>query len=293
MYNVLGYDTTGSNRDINKSFSEAAEKNDMSLLPEPKGNKLIRLATGWERGADGKWRYEVEDIKLSFNDFADIYRKTRPTVASEIKAFQDSEIVKQYPELNKAYIQFIETSGYDGGYGKGSYDDTEGTPSIVFSRQLYKDYQKEVRPIHDRLLEILKIQKFGYPEQSAENAKQSGKELASIEELNQEEISLRNNLKEIEDKWGSKLNSIFLHELQHAIQEIEGFAKGGDINKGRDLFIDNIRAPREKDAFELRRLWKKVEQLEALKEYNRQSSTETKENSNLTDQDYVKFREPA
>ena len=24
----------------------------------------IKMATGWERGADGKWRYEIEDLKL-------------------------------------------------------------------------------------------------------------------------------------------------------------------------------------------------------------------------------------
>jgi hypothetical protein len=24
----------------------------------------VRFATGWERGADGKWRYEIPDVKI-------------------------------------------------------------------------------------------------------------------------------------------------------------------------------------------------------------------------------------
>ena len=32
-----------------------------------KTEKEIRLATGWEKGADGKWRYEISDVKIIDN----------------------------------------------------------------------------------------------------------------------------------------------------------------------------------------------------------------------------------
>lgn len=40
---------------------------DMELAK--KDAKAIKYATGWERGIDGKWRYETEDGKLRFSSF--------------------------------------------------------------------------------------------------------------------------------------------------------------------------------------------------------------------------------
>ena len=34
------------------------------MVTEGKPVEQVRLATGWERGADGKWRYEVPDLKF-------------------------------------------------------------------------------------------------------------------------------------------------------------------------------------------------------------------------------------
>lgn len=34
-----------------------------------KDAKAIKYATGWERGVDSKWRYEIEDGKLRFSSF--------------------------------------------------------------------------------------------------------------------------------------------------------------------------------------------------------------------------------
>ena len=36
----------------------------MEKLLKISANK-IRVATGWERGADNKWRYEIEDIEIT------------------------------------------------------------------------------------------------------------------------------------------------------------------------------------------------------------------------------------
>ena len=37
-----------------------------------KDAKTIRMATGWEKGVDGKWRYEVEDPNFKFDNFEDL-----------------------------------------------------------------------------------------------------------------------------------------------------------------------------------------------------------------------------
>ena len=38
--------------------------------------KDIRIATGWERGADGKWRYEISDGVFDLSKIYDSYEKT-------------------------------------------------------------------------------------------------------------------------------------------------------------------------------------------------------------------------
>ena len=40
----------------------------------PKDAKNIKLATGWERGADGKWRYEIPDIPLDIGALEQLSR---------------------------------------------------------------------------------------------------------------------------------------------------------------------------------------------------------------------------
>ena len=72
---------------------------------EKKDAKAIKMATGWERGADGKWRYEMPDAKIK--DMKDIGG------GNIVKRFDDdmlwnggklSEVIDA-PELFKAYPQ--------------------------------------------------------------------------------------------------------------------------------------------------------------------------------------------
>ena len=67
MFRIIG--------EIGASRAEGAEKllDNLSVAREMetkgKDAKNIRLATGWERGADGKWRYETPDTELDIEDF--------------------------------------------------------------------------------------------------------------------------------------------------------------------------------------------------------------------------------
>ena len=83
------------------------------------------------------------------------------------------------------------------------------------------------------------------------------------------------------------MNSIFIHELQHAIQDIEGFARGGSVSGGVDTYIKDVRAPRERDAVALQTLWGKVERSEASKEYQKFISPYSKKAESLSDEEYI------
>ena len=121
---------------------------------EKENARRIRLATGWERGADGKWRYEIEDLKLIEGWEVKADRVTGVKLSSVIDA---KSLFDAYPELADVYVSREKLSGE-----KGSYD-----------------------PIMDV-------------------------------------ITISSDILVGAD-------SVLTHEIQHAIQDIEGFAKGGNL----------------------------------------------------------------
>ena len=153
-----------------------------------KDAKAIRLATGWERGADGKWRYEIPDGTFrregfisnpDLLEFRELEKKfidgtlteeeqarleeLKPLVRqvrkpSRLSDFYDSpELYAAYPELADISVKFQDRYGE----GKGSYSPSENTISL--------------------------------------------------------DMDLR----------GDAAKTVLVHEIQHAIQNIEGFASGG------------------------------------------------------------------
>lgn len=129
--------------------------------------KAIKMATGWERGADGKWRYEIADSKL--NDMMDVDGK--------------GKMVKRHKE------DMLWTSGKLG--------------EVVVAPELFKAYPKlkDVRLETDSIMNNL-------PSNGEYNAK------TNTITIHADELKY--------------LNSILNHEIQHVIQNLEGFAQGGD-----------------------------------------------------------------
>lgn len=132
---------------------------------EKKDAKAIKMATGWERGADGKWRYEMPDAKIK--DTMDVGG------GHIVKRYEDDMLwnggklfdVIDAPELFKAYPQL-----------KGVRIDTDAIMNDMPSHGEY-DSKTNTITIHADELKYM--------------------------------------------------NDILNHEIQHAIQGIEGFATGG------------------------------------------------------------------
>ena len=80
----------------------------------------IKAATGWERGADGKWRYEVSDIELNQSWFEKISkmetdkRKGLEFSLSDILSENEAvEILKQYPRIASLKITVYNDTFFD------------------------------------------------------------------------------------------------------------------------------------------------------------------------------------
>lgn len=132
---------------------------------EKKDAKAIKMATGWERGADGKWRYEMPDAKI----------KDTMNVGG-------GHIVKRYED--------------DMLWNGGKLSD------VIDAPELFKAYPqlKDVRINTDAIMN----------------------DMPSNGEYNSKTNTITIHADELK-----YMNSILNHEIQHVIQGIEGFAKGG------------------------------------------------------------------
>lgn len=140
----------------------------------------IRLATGWELGVDGKWRYEISNGKInkSFslnNSYDDLIDKGVSEVSLR-DFYINEDLYNAYPEIGNIKVKFFSDKG-------GLLDNFEmffyrDTNNIYVNSLIYEDIRE------------------GYNASIFEKA--------------------------------------FVHELQHAIQSFEGFARGGNTNSIRD-----------------------------------------------------------
>ena len=151
-----------------------------------KDAKAIKMATGWERGSDGKWRYETSDIKPKpFEEWMD---KKNLKLGDIIDS--DSGLFEMYPELK----DFKVTRGKGKSTNAAIYTGL-GKIEINFSK--FKPY-----------------------------------------------MSIPSNREKID----GILHRVINHEIQHAIQDSEGFAQGVSPNAFRpDAPIGKLREMEEAD----------------------------------------------
>ena len=142
------------NLDVAKQMEEAK-----------KDAKAIKLATGWERGADGKWRYEMPDAKIK-----------------DMKDIGGGNIVKRFDD--------------DMLWNDGKLADVIDAPGLFEAYPQLKDVRIDTDAIMNDM-----------PSNGVYNAK------TNTITIHADELKY--------------MNSILNHEIQHAIQYIEGFAKGG------------------------------------------------------------------
>lgn len=141
-----------------------------------KDAKAIKLATGWERGADGKWRYEMPDAKIK-----------------DMKDIGGGHIVKRYED--------------DMLWNGGKLSNVIDAPGLFEAYPQLKDVRIDTDAIMN--------------------------DMPSNGEYNPKTNTITIHADELK-----YMNSILNHEIQHAIQFIEGFATGGNEDSVR-IRIEN------------------------------------------------------
>ena len=182
--------------DISYSYagrrSETANK---SLLQEAQEMEFddadpeaIRQATGWFRGMDGQWRYEIDDSQAT-------YKTTTAVGATKLKHIYSHPVLfEAYPELAETPVEVTEE------LPDGANAGTQGKKILLNANRFADDAGKLV--------------------------------------------------------WSEKNKSTLQHEIQHLIQEEEGFAGGSSVG----YWADKLYPPRKNDRL-IKRLNKQIDEL--------------------------------
>lgn len=194
-----------------------------------KDAKTIKIATGWERGADGKWRYETEDFEFKEKPIvADFDGYSLTTLDSLIN---DDELFKAYPQLSDILVQYQNLpSAMLGSYSsKTSISPAMITLSHEFKeRKENPEWRKKVaemekEPVIKSWIDAMDREPFDM--QAYEEAERNFKSSPLWDEYNNL-LKGQGDIPRYVPGFSGK--QVLAHEIQHAIQDIEGFSSGAN-----------------------------------------------------------------
>ena len=188
---------------------------------EKKDAKAIKMATGWERGADGKWRYEIADMKEFDRNGNLLYRKHHPDYARYIE-LQDKELKNLFEEgeeltdKEREEYEALSKKYESDTFGGEKLDNNHTLEAYVDAPELFKAYP-ELKNVGLRF------------ENTGGNEIASYRYISSVFDVDKDDVGeiVVNTGKVSKNTRTREVKSAVLHEMQHAIQEIEGFAGGG------------------------------------------------------------------
>lgn len=241
-------------------FSFAGEKSataDMSLLrkamqldEEGRSSEDIRRETGWFKGYDGKWRYEIDDLDAHLIENPKLERHTDGEEVYFTGKLSDildhGELFTAYPELRRINVIIQSTEpGVEGTYQRNSNYITLSTELFKRHTKEYTDYleggrKAEIERI-EQTPEYREYNKFfeddAYGDMDAaewlklEKAAMNKFFSSDLGKRYQELVWGKNGFtgRKFELGWSKNAKAVLMHELQHAIQGIEGFAGGSSV----------------------------------------------------------------
>ena len=171
---------------------------------EKKDAKAIKIATGWERGADGKWRFEIPDFHFNYEKWKD-----------NNKEILDSMDDKDYRNVMRYEKEFYEDLSP---IRKKNFDELRSRTGYKIKQELTLGDVLEGKGA-DNLFKY-------YPELRGVKFKFSNLGAATLGIYNS-----NTNTIEVNDAFlysPRKAERNLQHEVQHVIQHLEGFAKGGN-----------------------------------------------------------------
>lgn len=196
--------TTGPPAEGRYSFGgQNARRADLEALDRAKemerqgvAMETIFRETGWYTGADGKWRFEIDDSGMEYSRWGDLNRSDRAEYARfrelEGKFIDGSITMEEQNELRQLIDQ---------GHGPGRAEEQQTLQLSDFVR-------------HDELYQ-------NYPQ-----LRRAGLRFADLPDGTSGSYNPGANVITLDNSLRSSPEDTLVHEIQHAIQNAEGFAGG-------------------------------------------------------------------
>ncbi len=200
----------GTKLSISGVNSKTADKSLLSkaeqLLDSGVDSETVRQETGWYKGYDGQWRYEIDDSKFLFNPDGNVVTPEILRVRELHEKLKNNTLTKdEFDEYKTLYNKVDLSDVFPGTLGR-----------LVEHKELFEAYPqlKDIRLIFDDL----------------------GEHTDALYDSRQKVIKINNAL--VGDNEGIK--TVLIHEIQHAIQDIEGFARGSSIEYWKEQRADIV-----------------------------------------------------
>lgn len=199
--------------------------------------KDIKQITGWEIGADNNWKYETEDVKRfdwngnilyeknhpDFKRYMELVNKDNEHVFCEGEALRPSE-VEEYDRLAEEY------GGLD-----GKLDNHTTLDAYIDAPDVFEAYP-ELRNVKVEFEALKGKEKACFT--SAHNYLDRILDVDDSVKFGGTITINTNKLNRFQDE--KDIRGIIGHEIQHAVQEIEGFARGGAPQTIRKEIQENV-----------------------------------------------------
>lgn len=164
----------------------------------------IRQSTGWFRGYDNKWRFEIDDSKAVFSRHGDIKLQNNKNYPRLV------ELSERYDNLNSEEKYELETLEKE--LENDIWDEKFELQDYLYHAELYDAYPQ--------------LRHYGFILDSSLSGNRKG-----FFDKRTNTIHVNAHLNDAEIK------STLFHELQHTIQYIEGFSKGANIDYWEDALM--------------------------------------------------------
>lgn len=219
-FSYAGKNANGANLD---SLREAQE-----MLSAGADMESIRKATGWHEGMDGKWRWEIDDSKMEYHRAGDaLFGRNHPEYAEQ-QRLEQKMLYGELTDTEQARLRALtETWGRERSRlserverGNARLED------VLDHEELFHAYPqlRHVRVVFDET-----------PKGVLGSFSAEGNQITISEELR------------------DAPQDVLIHEIQHAIQNAEGFAKGSNrqyweekLTNGDEIQSKGFQEAREK-----------------------------------------------
>lgn len=176
--------------------------------------EYIRQETGWFRGMDGKWRFEIDDSGMEYSRWGDMNREDRAEYA-RFRELEGKFIDGSITEVEQTELRDLINQGH--GPGRAEEQGLLKLSDFIHHEELFQNYP-QLRKTGLRFAELPKDVRGTF----------DGQDIVLSE-------SLRNAPEDT-----------LVHEIQHAIQRAEGFARGATWEYWNRRLEEGYVPPQEK-----------------------------------------------